>query len=193
MREIPYRAEARDQPENREAAPGALAHALTPAEAHFVRCHFAAPRATAGAIAIGGAVARPASVRLPALRAMEQRTRVVTLECAGNGRVGMMPLPPGEPWGRGAISTAAWTGVPLAALLERAGLRDDVAAILVSGADRGVAVEGAGRPGVTSCGDGRGRARRRSTRSNSRSMPVRGGRRTSSERRRRPRGPVFAP
>jgi DMSO/TMAO reductase YedYZ molybdopterin-dependent catalytic subunit len=49
----------------------------------------------------------------------------------------MAPLPPGEPWGTGAVSTASWTGPPLALLLERAGVRDDAVEILVSGADRG--------------------------------------------------------
>jgi DMSO/TMAO reductase YedYZ molybdopterin-dependent catalytic subunit len=50
----------------------------------------------------------------------------------------MSPLPPGEPWRRGAVSTALWTGVPLATLLERVGPRDDVVEVLVRGADLGV-------------------------------------------------------
>src|SRR5262249_6134293 len=50
-------------------------------------------------------------------------------------RLGMAPLPPGEPWGRGAVSTAIWTGVPLRSLLERVGLRDDAIEILAEGAD----------------------------------------------------------
>ena len=66
------------------------------------------------------------------LAALPQRSVTVTLECAGNGRLTMAPLPPGEPWAHGAVSTASWTGVPLALLLERAGVRDDVVEILVS-------------------------------------------------------------
>src|SRR5207248_8644020 len=54
-----------------------------------------------------------------------ERTLTVTLECAGNGRLSMAPLPAGEPWNRGAVSTARWTGVPLREVLSAAVLRDD--------------------------------------------------------------------
>ena len=37
----------------------------------------------------------------------------MTLECAGNGRLEMRPLPTGEPWGDYAVSTARWTGALL--------------------------------------------------------------------------------
>jgi DMSO/TMAO reductase YedYZ molybdopterin-dependent catalytic subunit len=121
-------------PENREVAPDALVEELTPAGAHFVRSHFALP-APVDTLALDGAVARPASVRLDELRRATSRTLPVTLECAGNRRTSMTPLPPGEPWRSGAVSTALWSGVPLAALLERAGLRDDVVELLTVGAD----------------------------------------------------------
>jgi DMSO/TMAO reductase YedYZ molybdopterin-dependent catalytic subunit len=71
------------------------------------------------------------------LRALPQRSVTVTLECAGNQRAQLQPLPPGEPWLRGAVSTASWSGPPLGLVLERAGVRDDVIEILVEGADRG--------------------------------------------------------
>ncbi|MER3406553.1 MAG: hypothetical protein C4289_16455, partial [Chloroflexota bacterium] len=54
------------------------------------------------------------------------RTLVATMECAGNQRIGLSPLPTGEPWDIGAVSTASWSGVPLGAVLERAGLRPGV-------------------------------------------------------------------
>src|SRR3981189_1526507 len=44
---------------------------------------------------------------------------VVTLECAGNGRLETRPLPIGEPWGDYAVSTARWTGALLHEVLER--------------------------------------------------------------------------
>jgi DMSO/TMAO reductase YedYZ molybdopterin-dependent catalytic subunit len=50
----------------------------------------------------------------------------VTLECAGNGV------------GSGGVSTATWTGIPLATLLEQAGLSRAVRYIRLVGADRGV-------------------------------------------------------
>jgi DMSO/TMAO reductase YedYZ molybdopterin-dependent catalytic subunit len=132
-----------DTPENREIAADALTLPITPTEAHFVRNHFTRP-VPSFEVTVGGAVAHPRRFTLEALRALEQRTRPVTLECAGNGRLGMAPLPPGEPWRRGAVSTAIWTGVPLSALLAEVRPRDDVVELLVRGADRGTP---AGAPG----------------------------------------------
>jgi DMSO/TMAO reductase YedYZ molybdopterin-dependent catalytic subunit len=122
-------------PDNREIAPEAWTLPVTPAGAHFVRSHFSLPHPS-GEVTLGGAIGEPSRFTLEELRSMELRTRQVTLECAGNGRAGMAPLPPGEPWRRGAVSTAVWTGVPLASLLR--GVRDDAVEILVRGADRGV-------------------------------------------------------
>ena len=62
---------------------------------------------------------------------------MVTLECAGNGRSFFDPPVPGEPWDLGAVSTAEWTGVPLAALLDRAGLQPGAKEIIFRGADGG--------------------------------------------------------
>ena len=45
----------------------------------------------------------------------------VTLECAGNGRLAMRPLPTGEPWGDYAVSTARWKGALLSDVLALAG------------------------------------------------------------------------
>ena len=49
------------------------------------------------------------------------RTVRVTMECAGNGRGQMSPRYPSMPWMEEGVSTAEWTGVPLAALVARAG------------------------------------------------------------------------
>jgi DMSO/TMAO reductase YedYZ molybdopterin-dependent catalytic subunit len=68
---------------------------------------------------------------------MPQRHVTVTMECAGNGRLGMDPVPPGEPWRFGAVSTTTWSGVSLRTLLERAGLEPAVVEILGLGADAG--------------------------------------------------------
>ena len=40
------------------------------------------------------------------LRAMGTKTVTTTMECAGNNRLGQAPLPSGEPWQAGAVSTA---------------------------------------------------------------------------------------
>jgi len=59
------------------------------------------------------------------------------MECAGNGRGQTSPRYPSVPWLEEGVSTAEWSGVPLARLLQRAGLRDGVKEIVFHGADRG--------------------------------------------------------
>ena len=129
----------KESPFNAESAHPALARAITPPGAHYVRCNFDVPELDAAGhlVAVDGAVAEPFTLAAADLGFLPQRSVTVTLECAGNGRVGLAPLPSGEPWAHGAVSTASWSGVPLSVLLDRAGLRDDVVEILVSGADRG--------------------------------------------------------
>jgi DMSO/TMAO reductase YedYZ molybdopterin-dependent catalytic subunit len=129
----------KESPLNAEAAHPALAAAITPPGAHYVRSNFDAPAIDAAEhlIAVEGAVAEPFTLAAHDLASLPQRSVTVTLECAGNSRMGMSPLPHGEPWATGAVSTASWSGPSLATLLDRAGLRDDVIEILVSGADRG--------------------------------------------------------
>jgi len=41
-----------------------------------------------------------------------------------------------------SVSTARWTGVPLAALLERAGLRPGAVEVIATGADSGQVTDG---------------------------------------------------
>ena len=69
---------------------------------------------------------------------MPCETRVATLECAGNSRVFLIPQVQGAQWELGAVSNAQWTGVPLSALLQRAGLAEDACEIVLEGADRGM-------------------------------------------------------
>ena len=134
----------KESPFNAETGHAALTPSITPADAHYVRCNFDVPDLDAAEhlIAIEGAVADAFTIPASELAGLPQRSVTVTMECAGNGRTGMAPLPSGEPWMHGAVGTASWSGVPLALLLDRAGLRDDVVEILVSGADRGVPAGG---------------------------------------------------
>jgi DMSO/TMAO reductase YedYZ molybdopterin-dependent catalytic subunit len=59
----------------------------------------------------------------------------VTLECAGNGRSFLTPRVGGEQWALGAVSTAEWTGVPLAEVLDRAGVESGALEVVFRGAD----------------------------------------------------------
>ena len=65
-------------------------------------------------------------------------TRAVTMECAGNGRARLAPHVVSQPWLLEAVGNAEWTGVPVAALLEEAGLADDAVEVRFLGLDRGV-------------------------------------------------------
>jgi DMSO/TMAO reductase YedYZ molybdopterin-dependent catalytic subunit len=123
-------------PYNAEAPPDALKSEITPTDLHFVRSNFALPDHD-GTLEIGGAVERPMSITLDDLRAMPQVDRAVTLECAGNGRIDMRPLPIGEPWGDCAVSTARWTGALLSEVLALAGPSSDGVEVRFQGADSG--------------------------------------------------------
>ena len=123
-------------PYNAEAPPDALMAEITPTHMHYVRSNFAVPTHD-GTLQIGGAVERPISLTLDDLRAMPPVERSVTLECAGNGRLEMRPLPIGEPWGDYAVSTARWTGARLCDVLEQAGPAENAVDVRFEGADSG--------------------------------------------------------
>ncbi len=123
-------------PFNAEAPPAALAGEVTPTPLHYVRSNFAFP-AHDGRLTIGGAVRNPMTLTLGDLRARPASERTVTLECAGNGRLGQAPLPAGEPWGRYAVSTARWKGAPLHQILQQAAPSPDGVEIAFEGADHG--------------------------------------------------------
>jgi DMSO/TMAO reductase YedYZ molybdopterin-dependent catalytic subunit len=123
-------------PFNAEAPPEALKGEITPTELHYVRSNFALPDHD-GKLEIGGAVESPTTLTLDDLRAMPAAERAVTLECAGNGRLAMRPLPIGEPWGDCAVSTARWKGALLHEVLEKAGPSADGVEVRFEGADHG--------------------------------------------------------
>ena len=122
-----------------EAPVSALATFETSPEHFFVRSHFGPPTQLplAWTLAIDGEVQRPVTLTLDEIRKMGAQARPVTLECAGNGRgVFRLPKTSGVQWEYGAVSTATWTGVPLGAVLERAGLTADARHLWMEAADR---------------------------------------------------------
>lgn len=123
-------------PFNAEAPPEALTTDITPTELHYVRSNFAVP-VHDGRLEVSGAVDNPTTLTLDDLRAMPAVEHAVTLECAGNGRLEMRPLPVGEPWGDYAVSTARWTGARLHEVLERAHPATDGIEVQLTGADHG--------------------------------------------------------
>ncbi|MDQ3517030.1 MAG: sulfite oxidase, partial [Gemmatimonadota bacterium] len=131
--------DVRREPWCAESSPAALTRAITRTEDFFVRTNFVIPRldAESHVVQIGGAVRRASEITVTELRKLGTETIDVTLECAGNGRTAMSPLPAGEMWRHGAVGTARWTGVPLARVLELASFADDAVEVLVEGADCG--------------------------------------------------------
>ncbi|MBX3167767.1 MAG: molybdopterin-dependent oxidoreductase [Candidatus Eremiobacteraeota bacterium] len=73
--------------------------------------------------------------RLEQLRNLPVLRQEVTLECAGNGRKFMDPLPPGTAWGWRGVSNAAWTGVPLPELLKLAPPPEGTLELVFQGGD----------------------------------------------------------
>jgi DMSO/TMAO reductase YedYZ molybdopterin-dependent catalytic subunit len=125
---------------------------LTPTELFYIRSHFPAPHLDIASyqLRVDGAVRNPFCLSYPGLREMPSETRIATLECAGNSRVFLIPQADGAQWELGAVGNAEWTGVPLAALLERAGIEDEACEILLEGADQGTPKEPPVPPGPIS-------------------------------------------
>ena len=140
------------EPRNLEAPFDRIDSYLTPTELFYIRSHFPTPKLDRASyqLRIDGAVRHPFTLSYEELRNMRSETRVATLECAGNGRVFLVPQVQGAQWELGAVSNAEWTGVPLRALLERAELAEDVCEIALEGADRGTPKEEPLPPGPIS-------------------------------------------
>jgi sulfane dehydrogenase subunit SoxC len=111
---------------------------VTPSALHFERHHSGVPAIDPRRhdLLVHGLVERPLFFDLETLRRMPAVSRMHFIECAGNsgreheGR-------PGEDVQKshGLVSCSEWTGVPLKALLQEAGLRDGARWIVAEGAD----------------------------------------------------------
>ncbi len=101
---------------------------LTPVEHFFVRSHLGTPLIDREdwRLSVEGNVRRPRKWTWSELRGMEQESRTVTVECAEN-------LPGGQ-----LVGNARWTGIPLARLLEEAGVEPEAREVVLEGADRGL-------------------------------------------------------
>jgi DMSO/TMAO reductase YedYZ molybdopterin-dependent catalytic subunit len=140
------------EPTNLESPFDQLDSFLTPTDLFYIRSHFAAPNIDLATyrLRVDGAVKNPLALTYDQLRAMPSATRVATLECAGNGRVFLVPQVAGAQWELGAVGNAEWSGVPLRALLDRAGLEADACEVILEGADRGTPKEQPTPPGQIS-------------------------------------------
>jgi DMSO/TMAO reductase YedYZ molybdopterin-dependent catalytic subunit len=101
---------------------------VTPANEFFTTQHYGHPAIDTAAyrLRVSGLVNQPLELSLADLRAMPARELVFGFECSGNrGPV------------NGLSSNGRWTGVPLRAVLERAGIQDPAREFVFFGADRG--------------------------------------------------------
>jgi DMSO/TMAO reductase YedYZ molybdopterin-dependent catalytic subunit len=114
-------------PENRETPLPELRSWVTPNRFFFVRNRFAEPELAPEGweLRLEGRGRQPHTWTWDQLIELSERTVFATLECAGNGRSFLRQKEDGVQWGAGAVGHAEWSGVPLAAVLERAGPLSD--------------------------------------------------------------------
>ncbi len=116
---------------------------ITPNDRFFIRSHAPSPRLDAHTWALrveGDGVRDPLDYSYAQLRNEFPLISIVrTLECAGNRRElfgrEVQHTFDGTQWGRGAISTAEWTGVRLRDLVAPAGLTDDACEVMPESLD----------------------------------------------------------
>ncbi len=106
----------------------------------FIRNNGQIPEETTNAdawtIRIDGEVNQPLAFTLGDLKArFPARTYRMVMECGGNGRSFYQPPARGNQWTNGGAGCAEWTGVPLAELLQAAGLKPGAAYTGLYGAD----------------------------------------------------------
>lgn len=112
---------------------------ITPSRLHFERHHNGIPDIDPHRhrLVIHGLVERPLSFSLEALSRYPTVSKIQFLECSGNSGGLIAPTPVQATCGsiHGLVSASEWGGVPLAALLDEAGLKPGARWIVADGAD----------------------------------------------------------
>jgi len=115
---------------------------LTPPDRFFVRNHTSTPRLdpTTWSLRVHGTgVQREVVLSYDDVLALPSVTVTRAIECAGNARsfftTQQGQTVAGTPWTLGAIGVATWTGTPLSAVLERAGLTAGALDVMPVGLD----------------------------------------------------------
>ena len=115
---------------------------ITPNEAFFVRWHLAdIPTSVDTAkfrLNVHGHVNKPLELSIDELRKFEPVSIVAVNQCSGNSRSLFEPRVPGGQWTNGAMGNAKWTGVRLAELLDKAGVKDGAVEVTFQGLDKAV-------------------------------------------------------
>src|SRR5690242_3871485 len=118
----------------------ALRYPITPTGLHYLLVHYDIPDVNTATwrLKIAGLVNKPLEISLGEIKKRPRRTLPVTLECAGNGRALFAPRRISQPWLLEAIGNAEWTGTPLRAILQEAGISGAAVEIVFTGLDQGV-------------------------------------------------------
>lgn len=116
---------------------------LTPNDAFFVRYHLANLPTSIDAdnyqLQIKGLVDKPLSLSLAELKALGKTVEVVAVnQCSGNSRGYGSPRVFGAQLGNGSVGNARWTGIPLKAVLEQAGVQAGAKQVTFRGLDHPV-------------------------------------------------------
>jgi sulfane dehydrogenase subunit SoxC len=117
----------------------ALEGIITPSSLHFERHHNGVPDIDPAEhrVLIHGLVERPLIFSTDALARYPMVSRIQFLECSGNSAANNNAEAPQQTAGglHGLVSCSDWTGVPLAVLLDEAGVRPEGKWLLAEGAD----------------------------------------------------------
>lgn len=112
---------------------------ITPNDAFFVRYHLAGiPLEVDPAtftVEIKGKVDKPMKLSLADIKKMPSVEIVAVNQCSGNSRGFFEPRVAGGQLGNGAMGNARWKGVPLKAVLDKAGVQSSAKQVVFSGLD----------------------------------------------------------
>jgi DMSO/TMAO reductase YedYZ molybdopterin-dependent catalytic subunit len=125
------------KPEDYEMPLDGFLQAITPVESFYVRSHHYTPQVDGErySLKVSGEVTSPISLTLADLKKMPRVELIGVMECAGNGRAFYNPRMPGLQWTYGGVGNGRWTGVRLADVLKRAGIKGSAKHIMFDGAD----------------------------------------------------------
>jgi sulfane dehydrogenase subunit SoxC len=116
-----------------------LEGAITPSGLHFERHHNGVPAIDPAQhqVVLHGLVRQPLAFGIPQLLRYPMQSKTLVIECSGNSNAAWHHEPMQRPVGsiHGLVSCSEWTGVPLALLLDEAGLDPAASWVVFEGAD----------------------------------------------------------
>jgi sulfite dehydrogenase (cytochrome) subunit A len=116
--------------------------AITPNDAFFVRYHLSGVPyyldPDTYSLEIKGKVDKAIKLSLPEIKQLDAVELVALNQCSGNSRGFVSPRVAGGQLGNGAMGNARWKGVPLKALLDKAGVQQGARQVTFDGLDEPV-------------------------------------------------------